>query len=239
MIIYGRNTVLSRIANNNDIEELYLIEGMKDKRIVEASKDIPVKYMNRKQLDKLCATENHQGIAAKVHTYDYHSLQELLKDASKQEYPILVMLDGVDNPSNLGAIMRTCECIGVSGIITSKHNSCPLTSTVAKVSTGAIDYVKVAQVTNLTQTITKLKEEGYWIVGAEASGDVDYRDVDYKTKICLVMGSEGKGISQLVYKQCDFKVRLPMVGQINSLNVSNATAILLYQIYSNRYPSKK
>ena len=134
--------------------------------------------------------------------------------------------------------MRTCDALDINSIIVPKHNSAPLTSTVAKVSTGAIEYVKVAEVSNLTNTINKLKDLGYWVVGAEASGTIDYRKVDYKTKIALVVGSEGKGISRLVLKQCDYVVSIPMLGHVNSLNVSNATAVLLYGIHSVRYPAK-
>lgn len=239
LYIYGRNTVLARVESREEIEKIFIQDGVKDPRILKLSEQFDVEMASRQKLTKLCGNENHQGIVAAIKTYDYHPLEELLKDADKEEYPILIMLDGVDNPHNLGAIMRTCEAIGVKGIIMSKHNSCPLTSAVAKVSTGAIEYVKVASVTNLTQTLNKLKEKGYWVVGAEASGDTDYRAVDYKTKICLVVGSEGKGISPLVFKQCDFKISLPMLGKVNSLNVSNATAILLYEIYSNRHPLEK
>ncbi len=234
--IYGKNAVLSRVENKGDIEAIYVLETLKDSRIIAKLQDYSVSYVSKAKLSNLCGNPNHQGLVAKIKTYDYASLEEVINIAEQQEYPLIVMLDGMEDPHNVGAILRTCESIGVNSVIVPKHNCAPLTSTVAKVSTGAIEYVKVAEVTNLTTTINKLQKLGYWVVGAEASGDTDYRKVDYKTKIVLVIGSEGKGIAPLVYKQCDFKISLPMKGKINSLNASNAAAILLYAIHANRYP---
>lgn len=235
--IYGKNVVLSRIEKGADIVKVYLAEGFKDKKILD-SISCPVEFCKSSKLDKLCGCSYHQGVVAEVKIYPYAPLEKILKACKDVTYPLIVILDGVEDPHNLGAITRTCDAIGVNGIIVPKHGSSPLTSTVVKVSTGAIEYVPIAQVTNLTQTIKKLKDEGFWIVGAEAFESIDYRSVDYKCPIALVMGSEGKGISRLVLEQCDFKVKLPMVGHVNSLNVSNATAILLYEIYSNRFPAK-
>ncbi|MGI6378288.1 MAG: 23S rRNA (guanosine(2251)-2'-O)-methyltransferase RlmB [Bacilli bacterium] len=236
--IYGKNAVLARIEKQEAIEELYVYEGMKDQRFLARLSALKFKKVSRQQLEQLCGNPNHQGVVAKIQEYKYAPLEEVIALANTQEYPLLVMLDGIEDPHNLGAILRTCEAIGVKGVIVHKYHSAPLSSTVAKVSTGAIEYVKVAQVANLTTTLKRLKKEGYWVVGAEASGPLDYRAVDYKTKIVLVIGSEGYGIAPLVFKQCDFKVHLPMEGKINSLNASNATAILLYAIHSNRYPIK-
>lgn len=236
--IYGRNVVFARIESHEEIEEVYIHEGIKDQKFLSKLAGIPYKTVNRKQLERLCGSPNHQGIVAKIKEYQYASLDEVIKVADQEEYPLIVMLDSIEDPHNLGAILRTCEAIGVRSVIVPKHHNSPLSSTVAKVSTGAIEYVKVAQVVNLTTTLNRLKKEGYWAVGAEASGDMDYRAVDYKTKIVLVVGSEGYGIAPLVYKNCDFKIRLPMKGHVNSLNASNAAAILLYAIYNNRYPLK-
>lgn len=235
--IYGKNVVLSRLEKGDDIEKIYLVEGFKDKKILEKIK-CPKEVVKASYLDKLCCCNYHQGIVAKVKVVPYTPLEVLLNSCKDVKYPLLVVLDGVEDPHNLGAITRSCDAIGANGIIVPKHGSAPLTSTVVKVSTGAIDYVPIAQVTNLTNTLKKLQELGFWVVGAEASNSQDYRTVDYKCPIVLVMGSEGKGISRLVLEQCDFKVNLPMVGHVNSLNVSNATAILLYQIYSDRNPVK-
>ncbi len=232
--IYGKNTVLERLSNNTDIEEIYVQEGLKDRRILDALKDKEYKIVSKKKLDTLSNSIYHQGLVAKVKTYDYVSLDEVLKIAETKKYPTIVMLDGIEDVHNIGAIMRTMDALDMYAMIVPTHNSAPLTSAVAKVSTGAIEYVKVANVTNLTNTINKLKEKGYWIVGAEASGTIGYDEVDYKTKICLIVGSESKGISRLVLKQCDYVVSIPLLGHVNSLNVSNATAVMLYQILRNR-----
>lgn len=236
--IYGRNTVVSRLKETKDIEELYVLESIKDKSLLKLIVDSNVKvfFCKKNKLDNLVRNEFHQGIVAKVHTYDYYDFDRLLDDVREKKNPLIVMLDGIEDPHNLGAILRSCEAMGVDGVIVSKHGSCSLNSTVAKTSTGAIDLVKVVEVTNLSTSIKRLKEEGFWVVGAEAFNSVDYRQVDYNDKIVLVVGSEGKGISRLVIENCDYKVKLPMLGKINSLNVSVACAVLLYQIYNSRFP---
>lgn len=233
--IYGKNVVLSRLEKDKDIEKIYLQEGFKDKKILEKI-NCPVEYVKASRLEKMCNCAYHQGIVAHVKLIPYVPFEKIVEDCKKERFPLIVVLDGVEDPHNLGAILRTCDAVGANAVLVPKHGSAPLTGTVAKVSTGAIDHVPVGQVTNLTNTLKKLKELGYWVVGAEAHESQDYREVDYKCPIALVMGSEGKGISRLVLEQCDFRVKLPMVGHVNSLNVSNATAILLYQIYNDRNP---
>jgi 23S rRNA (guanosine2251-2'-O)-methyltransferase len=236
--IYGRNTVKEKLSGDEVIEEAYILEGLKDDKLSSLleKKRIKVIKCSRSKLDKIAGNSFHQGVILKVKEYETISLEELLEKNTNNENSLFVILDGVVDPHNVGAILRTSEAIGVNGVIIPKNNSCPLNSTVAKTSTGAIDLVDIAKVSNLTNTIAKLKKEGYWIVGAEASESVDYRQVDYNGKIALVLGSEGKGISRLVLENCDYRVRLPMVGKITSLNVSVATAILLYQVYNNRNP---
>ena len=236
--IYGRNTVKEKLSGDEVIEEAYILEGLKDDKLSSLleKKRIKVIKCSRSKLDKIAGNSFHQGVILKVKEYETISLEELLEKNTNNENSLFVILDGVVDPHNVGAILRTSEAIGVNGVIIPKNNSCPLNSTVAKTSTGAIDLVDIAKVSNLTNTIVKLKKEGYWIVGAEASESVDYRQVDYNGKIALVLGSEGKGISRLVLENCDYRVRLPMVGKITSLNVSVATAILLYQVYNNRNP---
>ena len=193
-------------------------------------------FVKKSKLDSLAGNEFHQGIVAKVHTYEYYDFDDLIEDVKDKSNALIVMLDGIEDPHNLGAILRSSEAMGVDGVIVPKHGSCPLNSTVAKSSTGAIDNVKVVEVNNLNNAIKKLKDNGFWVVGAEANNSVDYRAVDYNDKIVLIVGSEGKGISKLVISNCDYKVKLPMVGKVNSLNVSVACAVLLYQIYNNRNP---
>lgn len=236
--IYGRNVIVSRIKEAKDIEEIYMLESFKDKSILKMIFETKIKvfFCKKAKLDKLAGNEFHQGIVAKVHTYDYYDFDSLIDDLKNKEDALIVMLDGIEDPHNLGAIIRSSEAIGVDGIVVPRHGSCPLNSTVAKSSTGAIENVKVSEVTNLSSSIKKLKDNGYWVVGAEANNSIDYREVDYKGKIVLIVGSEGKGISRLVIDNCDYKVKLPMVGKVNSLNVSVACAVLLYQIYNNRFP---
>ena len=236
--IYGRNVIASRLKEAKDIEEIFILEGFKDKNLMELLEKSKIKVIKCKKsrLDNLVGNEYHQGIVAKIHTYDYYNFDYLLDEVSTKENPLIVILDGIEDPHNLGAILRSCEAMGVDGVIVSKHGTCPLNSTVAKTSTGAIDLVKVVEVTNLTNAIKKLKDVGFWIVGAEATNSVDYRAIDYSGKIALVVGSEGKGISRLVIENCDYKVKMPMIGKVNSLNVSVACAVLLYQVYNNRFP---
>jgi len=184
-------------------------------------------------LDKLVGN-NHQGVALEVNDYSYVSVDDIIKE-TKLKYPFIIMLDGLEDPHNLGAILRTCDAAGVDGVIIGKNRSVRLNSTVAKVSTGAIEYVKVAEVTNLTNTIKYLKTKGFWIVGAEAcEKSVLYTEVKYDMPVCLVIGSEGKGVSRLVSENCDYLVKIPMVGHVNSLNASVSCAILIYEIIKNR-----
>lgn len=236
--IYGRNVIVSRLKELKDIEEIFILDGFKDRNIinlVEKSK-IKVVKCKKNKLDSLVGNEFHQGIVAKVHTYDYFDFDVFLDGLKDKENPLVVILDGIEDPHNFGAILRSCEAMGVDGVVVPKHGSCPLNSTVAKTSTGAIELVKVCEVTNLNNAIKKLKNIGFWVVGAEATNSIDYRSVDYSGKMALVVGSEGKGISRLVIENCDYKVKMPMVGKINSLNVSVACAVLLYQVYNNRFP---
>ena len=236
--IYGRNVIVSRVKELKDVEEVFVLDTFKDKGILDLLDKSRIKVIKCKKgkLDTLAGNEFHQGIVAKVHTYDYYDFEQAINDAEGKENPLFVILDCIEDPHNFGAILRSCEAMGVDGVIVPKHGACPLNSTVAKTSTGAIDLVKVIQVTNLNNAIKRMKDCGYWIVGAEANNSVDYRSVDYSGKIGLVVGSEGKGISRLVIENCDYKVKMPMVGKVNSLNVSVACAVLLYQVYNNRFP---
>lgn len=236
--IYGRNTVREKLNGEESIEEAYMLDTLKDDAITSLlnKKKIKTIKCSRAKLDKIVNNSFHQGIILKVKEYKTVSLDEILEDNKDNDNALFVILDGVVDPHNVGAILRTSEAIGVDALIVAKNNSAPLNATVAKTSTGAIELVPIAKVTNLTVTIEKLKKEGFWIVGAEAKESVDYRQVDYKGKIALVVGSEGEGISRLVLENCDYRVKLPMLGKITSLNVSVATAILLYQVYNSRNP---
>ena len=228
--IYSKNSVRECILNNKNIKCIYVNSLEHELVSLVKSKNLNIKVVDNKQLSKM-ASGKAQGIVAEIESdYSYSSLQEIL-DGVHSKYPLIVMLDGLEDPHNLGAILRTCDAASVDGVIIGKNRSVRLNDTVARVSTGAIEYVKVAEVTNLTETIKKLKTLGYWIVGAEYRDySVNYTDLKYDMPICLVIGSEGKGISELVTKNCDFLVKIPMYGHINSLNASVSASILIYEI---------
>ena len=234
--VYGKNSCLSLIKNRNDFINVYIQNNYLDKKIISEleKKHIRYQYKDKKYLDRITSNGIHQGIVIEIEGYKYFSIDELLNKIKDVKNPLLLMLDGVEDPHNLGAILRSVDAVNAQGVIIGKHNQVPLNATVAKVSTGAIEYVPVSQVTNLTNTIKYLKEKGFWVVGAEASESVDFDTLKYDFPTLLVVGSEGKGISPLVLKQCDYRVKIPMEGHVNSLNVSVATAVLLYGIYLNR-----
>ncbi|WP_249029181.1 23S rRNA (guanosine(2251)-2'-O)-methyltransferase RlmB [Tannockella kyphosi] len=235
--IYGRNTVMEALKGDKGIHKVCLLQ--KDSGIIELArkKNIPVEMVDKQFCFQAVGKVVHQGILACIEEYKYFEVEEILKDIPAGKQPTLLILDGLQDPHNLGAILRSADAIGVDGVIIGKHRSVKLNGTVAKVSTGAIDHVKVASVTNLTKTLESLKEKGYWVVGCDLSDKAqDYRQVDYNMPVALVMGSEGEGISRLVSKTCDLHVIIPMTGHVTSLNVSVATAVLLYQVHQSRHP---
>lgn len=233
--VYGKNVVKQLLEDGKKIYEIILQEGFRDRDLQQRilKQKIPVVYMNHKKMNQKLEG-NHQGVAALIDEYKMYSIEEVLEAIPDGKMPLLVMLDGIEDPHNLGAILRTCDCVGVDGVIIGKHRSARLTPTVAKVSTGAIDTVKVSAVSNLTQTLKYLKEKGFWVVGTDMHDASDYHKAKYDMPLVLVIGSEGFGISNLVRKNCDFCVKLPMVGKVTSLNASVACGILLYQIYTQR-----
>lgn len=236
--VYGKNVVKQLLSEDKKIYEIMMAEGVKDAALeadIKAQK-IPCKVMGKKKMDQLLQAQNHQGIAALIDDYKTYELEEILEGIPKGKMPLLVMLDGLEDPHNLGAILRTCDCVGVDGVIIGKHRNVKLTPTVAKVSTGAIETVKVSVVTNLAQSLKYLKKQGYWIAGAGFENSRDYREGQYDVPLVLVVGSEGFGMSALVEKNCDYTVRLPMEGSVSSLNASVACGILLYQVHAQRHP---
>ncbi len=231
--IYGKNTVKAALEKNNQIIRMYVTKNNNDFINLAIKNKLEYKIVDNAFLNKII-DGNHQGVILEVAEYSYVSVDEII-NKSKLKYPFVIMLDGLEDPHNLGAILRTCDASGVDGVIIGKNRSVRLNNTVAKVSTGAIEYVKVAEVTNLTNTIKYLKSKGYWIVGAEAcEKSVLYTEIKYDMPVCLVIGSEGKGISRLVSENCDFLVKIPMVGHVNSLNASVSCSILIYEIIKNR-----
>lgn len=236
--VFGKNVVKQLLQGDKKIHEIVLQDTLKDKEIEQEihRRRIPMKVLSRKKMDALLKGDTHQGIAAKIDDYKTYEVEEMLSSIPEGKMPLLVMLDGLEDPHNLGAILRTCDCIGVDGVIIGKHRSVSLTPTVAKVSTGAIDSIKVAMVSNLSQTLQILKKQGFWVVGADAQDAKDYRNGQYDIPLVLVIGSEGFGISTLVKKNCDYMISLPMEGSVTSLNASVACGILLYQIHAQRNP---
>lgn len=237
-LIYGKNTVLETIKSNHRVIELYLTKNHvnTEKEIVEWAnkRAIPIKVMEKEKMNQMFKG-NHQGIAAKIEDYQYYSLEEILATATERnEKPFIIILDGLEDPHNLGAILRTAEATGVHGIIIPKNRSVSLNHTVAKLSTGAIEYVKVCRVTNITQTIKELKTLGVWVIGTDLNTNADYTAVDYKDAVAIVIGNEGKGISRLVKENCDTLVKIPMKGKIQSLNASVSAGVFMYEVFNQR-----
>lgn len=227
-IVYGKNSFVEAL-NNGRIKKAYVLS---DSFIIGRLKKLNVDYeiVNKARLDYLSNNKNHQGLLGEVSEYKTFQLKDILK----LENGLIVVLDGLKDPHNLGAIIRTCEAAGVDGIIYKKHNSVKVNDTVAKVASGALEYVKVVEVTNLVNAIKELKDNGYWVVGTDASAKDDYDKIDYNMNTVIVVGSEGEGISRLVQSECDFMVKMPMKGKINSLNASVAAGIMIYNVLSYR-----
>jgi 23S rRNA (guanosine2251-2'-O)-methyltransferase len=241
-IIYGRNTVIEALKSKREIEKLLLLKNGEGsiKKIEGMAKDrkIPIQYVDKTALDRvtdeLKSDGSHQGVVAYTSAYKYKEVEDLLSIASnKEESPFLIILDGIEDPHNLGAILRTADGAGAHGVIIPKRRAVGLTDTVAKSSAGAIEYIPVAKVSNISQTIEQLKEAGLWIAACDMDGQTYYQ-ADLTGPIALVIGSEGKGISRLVREKCDFILSIPMEGRISSLNASNAAAVLMYEIHKQR-----
>lgn len=236
MYYYGKNTIKGLIDSKTSLECVFLSKNFRDEKIIKLldSKRIKVISVSDQKLDTLSENNNHQGIVAKSFKYEYQNIDLMIEKNKNNEESLFVILDGLEDPQNFGSIIRTGEALNISGIVIPKNRSVSVTPTVAKVSTGAINGVEIAQVANLRQVIAKLKENGYWVVAADMDTDLMYDNVDYKMKLALVIGSEGSGVSKQVKKECDFVVKLPMYGNVSSLNAAVSAAILMYQINSNR-----
>lgn len=235
----GRNAILEALRNGRDMEKLMVIKGSAEgtiKRIIAqaSKKGVVIQEVSRQKLDELSQTKNHQGVIAVVSAHNYATVEEILEYAqSKGEPPFIVILDGITDPHNLGAIIRSAECAGAHGVIIPKHRSVGLNATVGKTSAGAIEYIPVARVTNIVKTMEQLKKQGLWFACADMKG-LDYFDTDMKGAIGVVIGSEGDGVSRLVKENCDFTVAIPMYGKIASLNASVAAGLLLYEVVRQR-----
>ena len=237
--IEGRNAVLEAFRSGRTIDKLFVLDGCKDGPVQsimrEAKKhDTIVNFVTKERLDQLSETKKHQGVIAMAAAYGYSTVNEILARAEeKGEPPFLVLLDNIEDPHNLGAIIRTANLAGAHGVIIPKRRAVGLTATVAKASAGAINYTPVAKVTNLTQTIKELKEKGIWFVCADMGGTTMY-DLDLKGPIGLVIGNEGEGVGKLVKENCDFIASIPMRGDIDSLNASVACGVLSFEIVRQR-----
>ena len=239
LTIEGRNAVLEAFRSGKTIDKLFVQDGCKDGPILsitrEARKhDTLIKYVPRERLDQLSETGKHQGVIAYAAAYEYAEVEDILKNArDKGEEPFIFLLDNIEDPHNLGAVIRTANLAGAHGVIIPKRRAVGLTATVAKTSAGALNYTPVAKVTNLAATIDELKKEGLWFVCADMGGESMYR-LNLKGPIGLVIGNEGEGVSRLVKEKCDYIASIPMKGDIDSLNASVAAGVLAYEIVRQR-----
>ncbi|MBR4030830.1 MAG: 23S rRNA (guanosine(2251)-2'-O)-methyltransferase RlmB [Clostridia bacterium] len=232
--IEGRNPVMEALKSDTTIDKIYIQKGdgqgsvIKIRRMAQ-DKKIPVVEADRRKLDDMSLSHNHQGVIAIVPQVDYVSVEDILKRAEdKGEKPFIVVLDEIEDPHNLGSVIRTANGAGVHGIIIPKHRSAGLTATAAKVAAGACFYTPVAKVTNLARTISELKQKGIWFYGADMAGEKTVFETDFSGGVGIVIGNEGKGISRLVKEECDFLVKIPMLGEIESLNASVSAGIFMY-----------
>lgn len=232
MYIYGKNVVYEKLKSDDLVKEAFVFKKFSDQEIIDLlkMKKIDIKWVDKYQLDKM-VNGLHQGIILNVKDFDTVSLDNILNNDSK--YPLIVMLDHLEDPHNFGAIIRSCEALGVDGIIIPNDRAVDINGTVIKTSAGAIQYMKIAKVSNLVNTIKVLKDKGYWIMGTDMNG-TSYNDMKYDMPICLVIGNEGKGMSRLVKESCDYVVSIDMVGKTNSLNASVATGIMIAKIQNSR-----
>ncbi len=233
--IEGRNPVTEALKSGRNIDKIYVKKGDKHGSIIPIirmakEKGIQISEADPRKLDEMSETGAHQGVIAVCAAAEYKTVDDILRIAEeKGEPPFIIILDKIADPRNLGSIIRTANCAGVHGIIISKHDSASLTATCAKASAGAVEYTPVARVASLAKTIDDLKKKNIWVTGADASGDKELFDADLKGAVAIVIGSEGEGISRLVLEKCDFKVKIPMRGNVNSLNASIAASLFIYE----------
>lgn len=236
----GRNAVKELLSGERDIEKIYVQRGEVEGSIkvliaMARERKIPISELEKQKLDSMARGLNHQGIIAIASERNYSSIEEIISYAEeKGEKPFVILLDGVEDPHNLGAIIRSAECCGAHGVIIPKRRAVGLTPVVSRASAGAVEHMRVAKVTNLASTVDELKELGFWIYGADMGGK-EYYATDFSGAVCLVLGSEGFGISRLVREKCDFIVSIPLYGNVNSMNVSCAGAVLFAEIAKQKH----
>lgn len=238
--VEGRNAVLELLESGRDINKILVANGEKHGSIykilaIAKERKIIVTEIEKNKLNQIAQTPNNQGVIAIVPPYDYCEVEDILDEAKrKNEKPFILILDGIEDPHNLGSIIRTAETAGVHGIIIPKRRAASVNSTVSKVSAGAVEYMKIARVNNINETIRYLKEQDVWICGTDMDTDTIYTKQDYKMPIAIVIGSEGFGMSRLVKENCDFLVKIPMKGKITSLNASVSAGIIMYEVVRKR-----
>lgn len=238
-LIIGRKPVLEALNSDEEISQVYILFGQEGGiinaiRVAAKKKGIKVNQIPFEKFKQITQSKIAQGVAAVKLDQKFYDLFEVINESKKSAYPLLLILDSIQDTHNVGAILRSADCSGVDGIIITKHNSAPINETVVKTSAGATEHVKIAQVNNLAQTIDELKENGFWIVGSYLEGAKEYTKVDYKMPVAVVVGNEEKGIRKLTADKCDHLIKIPMKGKIQSLNVSVATGVLLFEILRQR-----
>jgi 23S rRNA (guanosine2251-2'-O)-methyltransferase len=238
-LIIGRKPVLEALNSDEEISQVFILFGQEGGiieaiRVAAKKKGIKVNQVPFEKFRLITQNKIAQGVAASKSEQKFYDLYDIINESKKSQYPLLLILDSIQDTHNVGAILRSADCSGVDGILITKHNSAPINETVVKTSAGASEHVKITMVNNLAQTIDELKQKGFWIVGSYLEGAKNYTKVDYKIPIALIVGNEEKGIRKLTADKCDHLVRIPMRGKIQSLNVSVATGILLFEILRQR-----
>ena len=243
--VEGRNSVLELLESGKDINKIYITRGEKHGSInkiiaIARERKIIIVEKDKRQMQEIAQTENYQGVIAIVPPFEYCEIEDILEEAkNKNEDPFVLILDGIEDPHNLGSIIRTAETAGVHGIIIPKRRAAAVNSTVNKTSAGAVEHMKIARVNNISESINKLKEAGLWICGTDINTKTYYYDQDLTGAIGIVIGNEGQGISEKVKKNCDFLVKIPMKGKVTSLNASVSTGIIIYEALKQRENNKK
>lgn len=238
--VEGRNSVLELLESGKDINKIFVTKGERHgsiNKIIAKAKErkVIVVEKDKRQMNEIAQTENYQGVIAIVPPFEYCEIEDILEEArERKEEPFVLILDGIEDPHNLGSIIRTAETAGVHGVIIPKRRAAAVNSTVNKVSAGAVEHMKIARVTNITDAINQLKEEGLWICGTDINTETNYYQQDLKGPIGVVIGNEGNGISEKVKKNCDFLVKIPMKGKVTSLNASVSAGIIIYEIVEQR-----
>ncbi len=238
--IEGRNPIIEALRSDREIDKILIAKGAQQGSILKIvgiakEKKIPIQYVEKQKIDQISESHAHQGVLAYVAAYRYYEVDEIIEKAqNKGEQPFLIILDEVTDPHNLGSVIRTANAAGAHGVIIPKRRSVGLTAVVAKTSAGALEYVPVAKVSNIAQTIEELKKRGIWVVGADMEGERTYYNADLTGNIALVIGSEGRGIGRLIKEKCDYLINIPMKGEVGSLNASVAASIIIYEVMRQR-----